>query len=393
MKNSRSIWLMRLYYLLWTGAGGFIFPFITLFYQQQGLSGTQIGWLISISSVVALVSAPLIGRLSDNATQPRRVLQICLFGSAMLILLLSQQNIFLWMAVIVAVESMLGAPIYPLSDAAALAMVSEKDGYGSIRLWGSLGWAITAFIGGWMVEQAGLVTVFIGYAVLYLGCILALQWIIPPVRQSHKNEAPHLPLGDVIRSLTNSRILIGLALALSIFWLSNNGRMNFETIYMKELGASEQLIGWAYTYPALLELPIMLWADRLMRKYGAGRLFTLSILLEALALLVIVISPSMASILFMRAASGLYYSFFAIASIAYTAENAPPAQAATVLSLYFVTLAGIISLVSSPLSGAIYDRAGAYPLYVIATAGTFLAWLILWLAGRGTSKSYIQKEN
>ncbi len=382
MTNSRSLWLMRLYFLLWTGAGGFIFPFITLFYKQQGLSGTEMGWLASIGSIVGLVSAPLIGRISDSASQPRRILQACLLGSGILILLLSQQNLFVWMAVIVAAESMIGAPIYPLSDAQALSLTSEKDGYGSIRLWGSLGWAITALLGGWMVEQAGLVSVFFGYAVLYGLCILALAWITTSPRLQHKDEAPHIPLGRVARSLVSNRTLVGLALALAIFWFSNNGRMNFETLYMHELGASEQLIGWAYTYPALLELPIMLWADKLVRNYGAGTLFTLSVLMEALSLLVIGIYPSMASMLFMRAASGLYYSFFVIASVAYTVENAPAGQGATVLSLYFVTLAGIISLVSSPISGAIYDQVGAYPLYLLATAGTLIAWLVLWFTSR-----------
>jgi len=90
-----------------------------------------------------------------------------------------------------------------------------------------------------------------------------------------------------------------------------------------------------------------------------------------------VIFPSLGSLLFTRAASGLYYSFYAIASVAYTVERAPASQAATVLSLYFVTLGGVIALLASPLSGLIFDRGGAYPLYVIAAAGALLAWLIL----------------
>ena len=387
--TSRTIWLMRAYYLLWTGAGGFIFPFISLFYKQQGLSGVEMGWLGTIGSLVSLVSAPLIGRIGDNVSNPRRVLQACLFGSGVLIALLSQQTAFLWMAAIIGVEAFIGGPIYPLSDAQALTITNEKSGYGSIRLWGSLGWAITAFVGGWMVERAGLVTVFIGYAALYGLCILILQWIVTPPRLARKDEAPHPPLKTVIVSLFRDRALIGLALALAIYWLTSNGRMRFETLYMKNLGASEQLIGWAYTYPALLELPIMLWADRLIRKFGPGRLLSTAILLEALALLVVISFPSIESILFMRAASGLYYSFYAIASVAYAVERAPAAQSATILSLYFVTLGGVIALIASPISGAIFDQGGAYPLYVMAGGGALLAWLIL-IVTQGKPKQQIE---
>jgi len=377
MTPRSSLWLMRIYYLLWTGAGGFIFPFISLFYAERGLSGTQMGWLATIGSFVALVSAPLIGRVSDRVHNPRRILQLCLFGSSILIMLLSQQRVFGWMALIVAVESFVGAPIYPLSDAQALTISNEKEGFGSIRLWGSLGWAVTAFVGGWMVSRAGLVSVFYGYALLYGLCLIVVGRIITPPKLTHQSEEPHLPFRVVLRSLISHKALLGLTIALTIIWLTNNGRHQFETLYMHELGASEQLIGWAYTYPALMELPIMWWADKLIRKYGAGNLLSLSFLLEGIALSIVAVFPSMASILFMRAASGLYYSFYAIASVAYTVDNASEGQAATILSLYYVTLAGIISLITAPLSGMIFDKLGAYPLYIIAAIGTFIGWLAL----------------
>ena len=119
---------MRFYYLLWTGAGGFLFPFISLFYSQQGLSGVQMGWLTTIGSLVALVSAPLIGRLSDRVSNPRRILQLCMAGSAVLIVALGRQTIFGWMALIVALEAIIGAPVFPLSDAQAYGISNEKEG-------------------------------------------------------------------------------------------------------------------------------------------------------------------------------------------------------------------------------------------------------------------------
>lgn len=375
---NRNLTFIRLYYLFWLGAGGFIYPFISLFYKQQGLSGTQMGLLGTIASIIGLISAPLIGRISDNVSNPRRVLQICLVGSAVLFLILSQQKIFLWIAVIIAAEAMIGAPIYPLSDAQALNVADhQKQGYGSIRLWGSLGWAITAFIGGWIVERTGLVSVFIGYAASYICCALMLISITTPRSLTQKNNEPHPPLKKVLQALLSDRALVGLAAAFAIFWLASNGRQQFESLYMQQLGASERVIGLAYTYPALLEIPIMLWADKLMQKYGAGRLLTIALLIEAFVMSIIVIHPSLNSILFMRLASSLYYSFYAISSIAYASERAPAGQSATVLSLYFVTLAGTIALTASPLSGIIFDRLGAYPLYIIAMVGAFVAWLIL----------------
>ena len=375
---NRNLTSIRIYYLFWLGASGFIYPFISLFYKHQGLSGTQMGWLGTIGSIIALVSAPLIGRISDNVSNPRHVLQICLIGSATLYLFLSQQSAFIWIVFIIAIDAFIGVPIYPLSDALALKIAShQKEGYGSIRLWGSLGWAITAFVGGWIVERTGLVSVFIGYAVFYIGCALTLLAVTSPRDLTQKNDEPRPKLKAVLQALVRDRALIGLAIAFALFWLCSNGRQQFEALYMQQLGASARVIGWAYTYPALLEIPIMLWADRLMRKYGNGKLLTVALLIEALVMGIIVIYPSLGSFLFMRLASSFYYSFYAISSVAYASEHAPAGQSATVLSLYFVTLGGIIALVASPISGMIFDRAGAYPLYIIAMVGAFAAWLIL----------------
>ena len=375
---NRNLTFIRLYYFFWLGAGGFIYPFISLFYKHQGLSGTQMGLLGTIGSIIALISAPLIGRISDTVSNPRRVLQICLMGSALLYLALSQQSMFIWIALIIAVESFIGAPIYPLSDAQALQLAShQKEGFGSIRLWGSLGWAITAFVGGWIVERTGLVSVFFGYSASYICCALLLFAIASPRNLTQKNEEPRPPLKTVLRSLVRDRALIGLAFAFALAWLTSNGRQQFEALYMQQLGASERVIGLAYTYPALLEIPIMLWADRLVRKYGTGRILSVSLFIETCIMSIIVIHPSLASILFMRFASSFYYSFYAISSVGYASEHAPAGQSATVLSLYFVTLGGIISLVASPISGVIFDKLGAYPLYIIAMVGTFAAWLIL----------------
>jgi hypothetical protein len=41
----------------------------------------------------------------------------------------------------------------------------ERAGFGSVRLWGSLGWAVTALLGGWLIERTGLFTMFAGYAI------------------------------------------------------------------------------------------------------------------------------------------------------------------------------------------------------------------------------------
>ena len=54
-----------------------------------------------------------------------------------------------------------------LSNTAALqATDGEKAGFGSVRLWGSLGWAAAAPVAGWLIERTGLFAPFAGYAAI-----------------------------------------------------------------------------------------------------------------------------------------------------------------------------------------------------------------------------------
>ncbi len=160
----RNLWTLRLYYFMLIGGSGFLFPFVNQFYRQQGLSGTEIGLLSTFASLAALIAAPWWGRRSDASAQPRRLLQFGLFATSLCMLALSLQSVFAWMAFIVTLDALLSVGVAPLSDVVTLTVIKQgQSGYGSVRLWGSLGWAVTALLGGWLIEQTGLLTMFAGY--------------------------------------------------------------------------------------------------------------------------------------------------------------------------------------------------------------------------------------
>ena len=382
-KPARDYWLIRLYYLLWLGGGGFLYPYITLFYKQQGLTGTEIGLLSTVGWGVALLTAPLWARWGDNVRNPRPLIQIGLIGGALLTLWLSQQTLFLWMAVLIALSSLISSASDPLSTSQALAITNnEKSGFGSVRVWGSVGWVLMTPLCGWLIERSGLMVSFWGYFAASLFSALVLVFIVtnPPARKA--DAAPQARVDRVIAGLGRDRSMLGLALALFVFWIAGYGATQFETIYLKELAASTFVIGLVNTTSAVIEMGAMIWADRLVRRYGSGRILGISTLIYAASKLIVIVSPTIPAIFAMRVLSGFYYSMFVVASIAYTAEGAPAGQGNTVLALYFVTLQGLTQLLAGPLGGAAFDAFGAYWLFVIAFGGGILSWLILRLTER-----------
>ena len=381
LTSRRSLQTLRLYYFMLVGGGGFLFPFINLFYTQQGLSGTQIGLLSTLASLAALIAAPWWGRRSDVTSHPRRLLQFGLLATALCMLALSQQTIFASMALIVTLDAALSINVAPLSDVVALAVIKGKAGFGSVRLWGSLGWAVAALLGGWLIEQTGLFTMFAGYAIsagvsIALAAILQLpRWGQP---QPDRTEAASThSWRATFAALWRDRTLLGLALALSILWFSLNGFHQFEPVFLAQLGAGETVIGLASTIGALVELPAMLWVDRLGRRTSSGRLLRMSFLLYLAVALSVVIVPVIPVILFSHVIGGVAYSFFAVASVLFIGEASPRGQVTTMMAIFTVTLPALIRMISGPVSGWVFNVRGAYALYVIGVIGSAAGWLIM----------------
>src|SRR5260221_9728851 len=98
--SRHDLWPTRLYFLLLYASLGSISPFLNLFYVHLGLTGTQIGTVAAIASVVTLLAAPFWANRNDRWRSPRRVLQLFLFLTALALLALSQQTLF-WGIVLV----------------------------------------------------------------------------------------------------------------------------------------------------------------------------------------------------------------------------------------------------------------------------------------------------
>lgn len=379
-----SLSYMRLYYLVWFIAGGFLFPFVNIFFDQRGLSGTEIGWISSIAALVGMLIAPIWGRWNDKPNaNPRTLLQVALVGSALIYFLIGLQTAFLWILFLAALEPLASAAMEPIASTEAMAATEgRKEGFGSIRLWGSIGWAIGAPLAGWLMERLGLMVPFAGYAIfLLLGAWIVRYVEFHPRNSNPETGTPKPSTLQLTKTLAGNRSMVGLAIALVILWLSGFGLVQFEGIYMKKLGAGDFLVGFTNAI-AILEIPAMLFADRLIRKYGSGVVLHISVLAQAIGYVAVLISPTIEMVVFSKLIANLQYSFYVIALTSYTIEGAPTGQESTVLAFYNVTLRCIITLIGSPLTGWLFELMGGYSLYILALGGTFLSWLILLLTAR-----------
>jgi PPP family 3-phenylpropionic acid transporter len=378
---NRDLIFARAYYFAFMGGWGFILPFINLFYVSLGLSGTQIGTIGSVSAVVGLVVSPILVSEIKKRPQARGILQASLMLSAIGYFLLGQQTVFLGVVVIIFFQSLVGAGIMPASDAMAL-HVSEKagTGYGSVRVWASVGWILVVPASGWLIERFGFQAAFLGVSLMWLTGALVTLLIQPRyfVTPGLLGQPPS-NLRTTFRQIIRDRTLLGYALALVFMGFLNNGVLQFENVFLAELGASKLLISFAGILSAIVELPFMVYADRYVRRAGAHRVMLFAILMIFFQRAAVLLFPSIATIMIVRFVGGVSFSFMTIASVFLISSRTDPAETGTVLAIYTVTLAGLVSVLAAPVSGGIFDAIGARWLYALAVAGYGIGFLSMWL--------------
>lgn len=390
MPTRRDLWTLRWIYIAWMGGNGFLFPFLNLFLKRQGLDGVEIGWIVAIGSVVALLAAPLWARMSSQSSKPLRLAQLAFFLSGALAVVLSWQSAFVWLALAYSLRVLATAGMPPLMESTvARATEALRLGYGSVRVFGSLGWAVIVLAAGWIIERAGIRTSFYFFCATAWIAALLISRLGPGVHSvaPAQKSGPALSLRQVTRNMLRQPALLGLAITLILITLGNMGVAQFENIYLDQLGASEGLIGVANMVGSVFELPGMLWADRLVRRHGSGRILLAGFIINIALRAAVFAVPSAAAIIATKAVTGISFSFYTIGLVKYISERTAGADTATMMAIFTVTLPSLLNIAGTPLVGLAFDHIGARWLYTFAIVGYLLGSLALGLSQRASQKN------
>src|SRR5918993_1679290 len=152
MRHASLPWAPPIYFLYYAAAATLL-PFLTIYYQDLGLNGTQIGFLAGLPPFLSLVSAPVWGVASDIMQRRKLSLLLAISGAILLALALSAVRAFAWLIPVVMLFSFFVSPIMPLVDTTTMSLLNDhKKRYGRLRLWGAVGWGVAAPVVGWLIE-------------------------------------------------------------------------------------------------------------------------------------------------------------------------------------------------------------------------------------------------
>jgi len=360
-----------IYFINYAGFAIFM-PFINVYYRDIGLSGFEIGIINTLSPLIGMLGGSLWGLLNDRFGKTRVLLGAAILGSIISSWGIASVKSFIPLLVIAALFSLFYSTLVPIIDSNTLLLLrNERERYGSIRLWGSVGYVLTSLIGGEVLKLLGLNRLFPIFTLLMVVFLIAIFWC--PIGSRSPGSSTHL--FSALRIMLRKPHWLVFCISVLFLWVAASGMYNFMGVYMKDLGADEGLIGLTMAISGASEIPIMFYGSRLLKRFAPRKMLAAAILAYLIRMVLYGIMPSATWAPFISLLNSASFGLFWIGSIAYINDLAPDEIKSTSQGLLTAIL-NLASLASTTFSGWLYDAAGPANLFRILALFCLAAILI-----------------
>lgn len=344
-------------------------PFSVLFLRARGFDPGEIGATLAAMSLAAFVSGPAWGLTADRRLGHQRALTVIAGGAAPLALVVflvpGKPAVALACVALWAWKS----PQSGIADAVALARLGgRRVGYGSIRLWLSVGFALFALAWGAVLQLAGTRTAPLIYAAMLT--VIALT-------STRLTRVPELTAtgADVLTPARTGRSLFPLAGFLVSLFLLQAGYWaaeNFFALRIVDLGGGALLVGLGNALQAAVEVPVMATTSRRSSRRRPAELFLLGCLLWAAVFGGWALLPSAFGAVAANVVGGIAFALTAVSTVVIVDELVPLRFRATGQTASRAVGGGLAPVVGNMAGGVIYGAVGAGPMFALtaAAAGT-----------------------
>lgn len=350
--------------------------FLPVYADGIGISGTHIGIVLASGSLISIVFQPLWGMVSDRTRTIRKVLLLLLACSIVTGVFMFNTSALWSFALFVALMNVFYLPTDPLVESLNFQTTQrEKVSYGSVRMFGAMGYAVTSLLAGYGLQQWGMGSL----AWIYAGVgvtALCLAFTIADVQSSAK---PAL-FGHLKQFFTQSHALSFFLLVLVVA-IPHKMNDTFVGLYMEQLGGSVRLTGLSWFVMTLTETVFFALSARLI-KPGKERLFmTLAAGMYAVRFLLSGMADHPYELVAVQVLQGVTFVLFYVGAMQYLYAIVPEQWKSTGQTVLTVLFFGVSGIVGSSIGGWVIEAWGGAALYegmaAFAALGFLLSFVLL----------------
>lgn len=360
---------LSLVYFMVYGSFACYGPFLVLYFKYKGLSYTQIGAVLAISSIVSVASQPMWGIVSDKYLNKRKAIIILAATSSLLTYgFMFAANFYMIIAVVV-VFVIFSSSLGPIMDAFCYEMIDKHRTiqYGRIRLMGSLGYALVVLALGEMMKSSGIYTPF--YAYLVLGIIAAC--IAVTIHAEGKSNNARISLNDITQVVKNKFFLV-FVLAVMLINIPMVATGSYMAVLVEATGGDASVIGFLWFIIAITQIPSFFMGNKILR-YNELTLFCIAVILFGIRFILAGIASHYSIVILIQLMECITFPVYLMASLQFLNKVVPPAVRASGITLYAALGGGIGGFIGNLTGGLIVQQLGVFWMFRIAGLMAFIS--------------------
>lgn len=341
-----------------TGAAS---PYMPVWFAHHGLSGAQIGLILSLPMLARAFTAPLLAVWADSFKLRRTALSFLSLGVAVAYALMALPLGFAGWTVVWFAASSAFSTISPLTDVIVLNR-ARTDGFnfGWPRGIGSVAFMITNVLMGAILTWGSpdLVLVWITAAVALTA--LAARFLLPPDpvhEEGHVARVADRFAG--INGLLRDPAFMTAAVAAGLIQSAHAFYYGFSTLVWKQQGVPESMTGILWAVGVAAEVAFMWFMEPWRRRIGPRNLLVLGGAAAMARWTALAFAPPLWLLFPLQILHVFSYAATFLASLQLIERLSTPRNASAAQALNSALSSGLLMGLATMASGPLFDRFGA----------------------------------
>ena len=379
MRRNNSIrqgYIIRVIFFLTYASGSAWLAYFNLFLKEYiGLTNEQVGVISGVQQLNSLLFLPFWGMLADRFGR-KNILGLNMFLVFIFLYGFIFQKTFLSALVFTFLFTLFYNSIVPLLDSISLDYLEQsgRSTYGSLRLWASVGWALSAVVTGYFINTEKIYLIFpIASCIMLVNWVL-LKWIYRPLKVTENLRS--LKLGHLKEIVFRDKRLVIMLIIILFYGIFSAPIHLFINVYYEEIGATYYHVGYAYAFQALSEVPFFFFGKRIIEKIGARRMIVITMFITSIRMLLYGLTFNPWVAICIGTLHGISLALFLVAVIMFVHQFIPPEWRATGQSFFYALYFGGGMAAGNLWIGFISNYIGMKGTMVVEAALTFLLVLI-----------------
>ncbi len=374
---------------------GIVGSFAAVFLLGNGYSNGTIGVILALANILAVVIQPIVADIADKSSTIAsiKVTQIMTVGITILTsaLLLMKGKTLLLSFLFVMLLGWFNS-IQPLLNSLAFALENSKVhiSFGVARSVGSIAYAIICAVLGKMVDAFGTDTIPISAVIaliLFFGGLVIIKrhylkackinGVAGEIRPETdaNDDYERISLGDFVK---RNKAFIAMVMGVAALFYGNAVLSNFMIQVVTEIGGNETDMGGILGVMATLEVPTMVFFDRINRRFTCKTLLKLSAIGFTLKIFLCYVAKSIFMLYVAQTVQVIAFALLLPAMVKFIDEIMEKGEAVKGQAM-FTASTTVGCVVASLTGGWIIDVSSASMLLLVSTILSALGAVVIFV--------------